>query len=455
MKNIVKSTFLLLVLFCAFTVQAQFSRIDEHARSAPKHLRYDIDKLTAYLVQVSQNELEKTRAFYVWLTNNIKYDIQEYQDIISGRSGEIIYTENFKEYDKTIMKKAMQNGKGVCQAYALIFEEMCNIEGIENFLITGFSKNTEGESSNIGDHAWNVAFVDGKWRLYDATWGAGNVINRNYFEKEFNETYFDTAPETMILNHLPADPIWQLLPNPIKYETFVKDKKTVQNILKKPQNTRFAFNDSIQKLLSFPANIRPLISAENAYSFNPKNAEDLGYAWNNFAVQLSNKSISLSAANKSMDEILEANEQAIQAQKKAVFYTNDDRLLEGLGIFYLNQAKFYQDKGYNNAQSNNYSAALESYEASLICLEEARPIFGNKKEMLEAEGTSELNIGFVYSSMANDRINRKANFEKATFHLNKAKKLLSKAGTGLAKQNLRIVEQNLRAIEHNQRNFGL
>jgi len=66
----------------------------------------------------------------------------------------------------------------------------------------------------------NAVKVGNKWRLYDPIWSAGIVNDGSKFVKKYNPMWNNTAPEEMIKTHMPCDPIWQLLKNPVSYDDF-------------------------------------------------------------------------------------------------------------------------------------------------------------------------------------------------------------------------------------------
>src|SRR4029077_3289564 len=70
-------------------------------------------------------------------------------------------------------------------------------------------------------HAWNAVKIDGHWQLVDTTWGAGALLGKE-FKKKYNEYYFLTPPEQLVLTHLPNDPQWQLSETPVQPEEFEK-----------------------------------------------------------------------------------------------------------------------------------------------------------------------------------------------------------------------------------------
>ena len=53
-----------------------FEEIDEHVRDCPKEIKSDPDQLVEYFNQVAETDLEKARSIYVWLADNISYNVK-------------------------------------------------------------------------------------------------------------------------------------------------------------------------------------------------------------------------------------------------------------------------------------------------------------------------------------------------------------------------------------------
>ncbi|SFC74374.1 dockerin type I repeat-containing protein [Ruminococcus albus] len=79
---------------------------------------------------------------------------------------------------------ACQNGKGVCECYARVYQAVLNYLDIDNYIVSGIA---EG-----GDHAWNaVRLDDGKCYYVDCTWN-------DMLETDF---YFAKGENTMSKDH--------------------------------------------------------------------------------------------------------------------------------------------------------------------------------------------------------------------------------------------------------------
>ena len=186
-----------------------YRRIDERADDAPAESESSPEDLALYLSESAGNDEERARAIYRWIAANVEYDVgASISATYGGRTAEEVLDER----------------KGVCSDYSRLFERLCELSGLEAVVIRGFGKGygyTVGSKiPNSSNHAWNAVRINGKWRLVDCTWGAGHLDPGAGFVQEFEEFYFLTPPEDMVWNHLPDDPAWQLLDEPMTREAF-------------------------------------------------------------------------------------------------------------------------------------------------------------------------------------------------------------------------------------------
>ncbi|MCX8058724.1 MAG: hypothetical protein N3A58_04870 [Spirochaetes bacterium] len=211
-KKFTLSLILIFFIFLFYSYQnfdpSNFSSIDNYARNVPSQYSSDIEILTKYLVATSKNDLEKARALWIWITDNISYDVYG------------LYPGFVSNYDAD---STFQNRKGVCSGYASLFKKMCDIANIKCEIIKGFAKDYKYDPSNTGipknNHVWNAININNKWYLIDATWGAGYTDGFS-FKKEYEEFYFCPDPDKLLYTHFPEDPFWQLVPNKIDLQTF-------------------------------------------------------------------------------------------------------------------------------------------------------------------------------------------------------------------------------------------
>jgi len=171
-------------------------------------------------------EGDTMRAIFAWVTDHIRYDIGKLRNLEKGvnyyKQGNY---KNVEDYKEDLLKKVIRSKKGVCDDYTLLFDALAKEYGYTSCIVEGITKGPKGKiNKNIG-HSWNAVKVNGVWKLYDPTWGAGYVKDGSKFVKKYNEQWYDVAPEDMKAQHLPFDPIWQLSANPMTYAEFEKGKQ--------------------------------------------------------------------------------------------------------------------------------------------------------------------------------------------------------------------------------------
>lgn len=185
--------------------------VDQHALAAPAEVEVSVEKLAAYLAKGTQNQEEKARAIFRWLTDRVSYDVPNF---LAGH------------YLDPSPENVLRRRTAVCEGYARLFKALAEEAGLESEMVVGKSKgfgfsNDEDFRKKQADHAWNAVKVDGQWRLLDATWGAGGMNSENKFAKRFNEHWFETRPEQFIYDHFPEETRWQLLARPLTVDQFV------------------------------------------------------------------------------------------------------------------------------------------------------------------------------------------------------------------------------------------
>jgi hypothetical protein len=206
-----------------------YARIDDYARKLAKS--DDYRQMAINLTRNFTSEKDKVRAIFIWITDNIRYDIAKYYNSqatggytrITGRSMEEIELKKQSIRDNKIIT-TYRTGKGVCDDYSYLFEAMCRAAGIEAITVTGYGRIYSFDAAMAGklvSHAWNSVKIDGYWYLLDATWAAGTIDhNTGRFTKKLQEGFFLTKPSDFILSHFPDNAQWQLLKNPISLSSF-------------------------------------------------------------------------------------------------------------------------------------------------------------------------------------------------------------------------------------------
>jgi|GEM_PF-4423169 hypothetical protein len=208
---------------------SDFSSVDAHARSIKKAT--SIEKTAELLTAPYENDMQKVRAIFIWITENVNYDVKRAINskgktkrtrIVANSEEELARIRLDREKNKA--KLAFKSGKGVCENYAFLFLFMCQHIGIEAELVGGFGRNDPsliGKTLRGSNHAWNRVKIDDKWYLLDATWAAGTIdLNKGRYKKQYREGFFLSDPKYFVLSHFPDDPSLQLLKKPLSKDTF-------------------------------------------------------------------------------------------------------------------------------------------------------------------------------------------------------------------------------------------
>ncbi|XP_063771630.1 kyphoscoliosis peptidase isoform X1 [Pseudophryne corroboree] len=185
-----------------------FEKLDAYAAQVGKPST--IEELVRSLVKMARTDLEKVRAIWVWICHHIEYDLEGLED---------------KSKWSSDPSQILLTGKGACEGYAGLFENMCRLAGIQCLKIGGYSKGhcyVLGQTfSGETNHAWNAVYLNKKWHLVDTTWGAGlSDRSSKKFNFRYNEFYFLTHPALFIEEHFPDNQNWQLLQVPLSLKQF-------------------------------------------------------------------------------------------------------------------------------------------------------------------------------------------------------------------------------------------
>lgn len=324
-------TILVRLIVLAFTfclVNALFGQnfqieIKNQYSKAPAFVSKSPIKLSEYLTANDSSDAQKALNIYVWIVNNIRYDVKALRKIKANTFNP---------------KQTLKRRKGVCYQYSDLFTVLAQNAGISARTITGYSRGFsyhEDDTFYEENHSWNGVKIDSAWYLLDATWGSGNLVQKNRWFRELlfklfkapylnttykfvtnpNYSYFLVLPEKLIAHHLPADPAWQLVEFPISVKTF--ESPNWHMYIPKMDTSYAKQVDSIQYIwlldrYEFPSELQFLTSsADNALIFNPKNHKPMGVA-----SYLSAKSTQHTSG--SLEEKLEEKNESLEGFRTAI-----------------------------------------------------------------------------------------------------------------------------------------
>lgn len=202
---------------------------------SPKKKEKTISKLAAELSIGAETDLQKARAIYDWLTENISYDDRGY---------------NSGQYSPTDANSVLKNGVAVCDGFASLFVALGQEMGLEVEKVIGYAKGygyRPGQRFSGTDHAWNRIKINGEWRMFDATWGGGHgttVGGKLKSVKEFDAFWFDTDPYAFVFSHYPEDGQTQLTP-PLTKEQYERLPQVYKGYFELGFNAKSLYQDCL------------------------------------------------------------------------------------------------------------------------------------------------------------------------------------------------------------------
>jgi len=218
------------LLLCHFVTAQDYERVDATIKLYPTSFNAP-EELSAFITRDFTSEEEKVRAIYTWIISNVAYEPSEYKQ----------FNYNFKNYRernikeektrKKIIARTLQKGIAVCEGYAMLFERLCELQGITSYLVRGDIKTNFNDIGRPfkNTHMWNVVTMDGKSYLYDPTWGAGKYHGK--FIKEPSYFYYKTPPQLLAKTHCPQMPEDSFLMNNFTREGFASMPLVIQEQL--------------------------------------------------------------------------------------------------------------------------------------------------------------------------------------------------------------------------------
>ncbi|MBR5653941.1 MAG: hypothetical protein IKX22_07645 [Prevotella sp.] len=164
-------------------------------------LNTDIRAEATTIIGEANTVEEKARTIYNWICDNIAYDTTK-----QIHDAETCY----------------KTRRGVCQAYCELFCYMVEAVGLTADIITGITKNNDGNISS-DKHSWVFVYIRGyEGILIDPTWGAGAVDGVKFVKSEDYSAWFNVSPYWMIFSHFPDQQYWSKLDINITEEQFEK-----------------------------------------------------------------------------------------------------------------------------------------------------------------------------------------------------------------------------------------
>jgi hypothetical protein len=194
-----------------------FHRSDSIAALYPRHSLTNLKQLSGKLTAGLNTDIEKFRALYRWVCDNIAYDYNLYQKNQKKRS-ELTNKEELKQWNehfsKIMFKTLREKQRTVCTGYAYLLRELCTHANINCVIVDGYGRTAQANIGGAGkaNHSWNAVQLNGQWYLCDPTWSSGAFdTQERAYVRNFEPAYFLAAPALFIRNHYPLDSTWTIL----------------------------------------------------------------------------------------------------------------------------------------------------------------------------------------------------------------------------------------------------
>ncbi len=156
----------------------------------------EIAKLSNEITKDCSTEYEKVLKIHDWVAENIYYDYEAF------------YSGNYQNADAL---NVLDSKRAVCEGYANLFAALTRAQGIpcrvQNGYALGVGIDRTWTKQNLAvtesNHAWNEAYVDGRWMVIDATWDSDNKIENGQMiqGENINHIYFDSHMRFFSLSH--------------------------------------------------------------------------------------------------------------------------------------------------------------------------------------------------------------------------------------------------------------
>lgn len=226
--------FLLFTLFisCLCDAQNQYQAIDEFVIKNSSKYTNSIHNINYFISKNFTSDEDKTRALFILISKNYTYDYDLKNSIDKNISS------GFSDENK--LKYILKNKKGVCDNFAILFNECSKKLGLKSVYISGICKYSDGKILD-GGHAWNAVKLKDKWYIIDATWGT---------EKSLPDSEVYLLPSSKaIQSYYPSDYLWQFSDLPITENEFVnsKNKSKLLRINHLDLFTNFELQDSLER----------------------------------------------------------------------------------------------------------------------------------------------------------------------------------------------------------------
>lgn len=230
------------------------------------------------------------QALYSWMAGNIVFDVARMNEI-----------SNYRDTAAAI-QQTLHTRKGLSTDFAVLYARVCREAGINAVVVTGYTLQGDGMVP-LGTHDWVAVKSGTQWTVTDPAWGAGTLENGR-FVQHTDWKWFQMVPQVAVKTHMPFDPLWQLIPFPLRHDEL--GSRGFAAAAKRPV---FSYADSLvawsrqsrlERLQHAAARITQFGGAVNPFIMN-----ELDWMQQSIRVLASNQEIEM--GNRQIDQFNEVN----------------------------------------------------------------------------------------------------------------------------------------------------
>lgn len=154
--------------------------------SSEKELRKKEEHIQAIRAKIitsldGYSEYEKVKYVHNWMVDQFEYDTSYQKKDIHNVYGGLV------------------NHKVVCEGYARTFKYILDGFNIQNVLVSGTAKNSNGVTES---HAWNYVKIKDKWYAIDVTWDDPVIKGGGKLTEKLRYQYFLRGSDKFLKNHI-------------------------------------------------------------------------------------------------------------------------------------------------------------------------------------------------------------------------------------------------------------
>jgi hypothetical protein len=179
-----------------------FTTVDAFVKKIGALDTLNMGTISYILTRQFPDKIDKARAIYDWIANNISYDCKAAKA-----------ADDKNDNSAAVLKRRMATSVG----YAILFQDMCSVAKVRCLTIDGYIKTSLEDIDNKPDavnYMWDVIQLgeaSQDWYYIDPAAGSGYVNdNQTFFTKAFNGNYFFADKNIFNNQHFPDNTAWVL-----------------------------------------------------------------------------------------------------------------------------------------------------------------------------------------------------------------------------------------------------